>query len=223
MAAPQRQLLSCCDCLLAPRRVLEQLQPRPDTQEVHGMAPLEAALAWLTRRHQQGKRCVVLTSGDPLWFGLGRALLQRFSPEDLAFSPAATSMQQLFARLKRPWQDVTWVSLHGRDADRLVAALPAPPQRPGGADGSMPGRAGGRGGRPPFQPDDRLLRPLAGGTSGASHGAPAPSAARCTAHGRGPPQSAWCCCAAPSPVLRRCPGLAWTTVSGASTRIIRAS
>ncbi|KKZ13236.1 MAG: hypothetical protein TE42_01025 [Candidatus Synechococcus spongiarum SP3] len=123
MAAPQRRLLSCCDCLLAPRRVLERLQPRSKTQEVHSMDPLEAALAWLTQRHRQGKHCVVLTSGDPLWFGLGRALLQRFSQKDLVFYPAATSMQQLFARLKRPWQDATWVSLHGRDADSLAATL----------------------------------------------------------------------------------------------------
>ena len=123
MAAPQRQLLSCCDCLLAPQRMLEQLQPRPKTQEMHGMDPLDAALEWLTQRHQQGKHCVVLTSGDPLWFGLGRVLLQRFSADDLTFYPAATSMQQLFARLKRPWQDATWVSLHGRDADCLVAKL----------------------------------------------------------------------------------------------------
>lgn len=124
MAASQRQLLRRCDCLLAPRRMLEQLQPRSNTQEMHSMEPLDAALAWLTQRHRQGKHCVVLTSGDPLWFGLGRVLLQRFPPEDLGFYPAATSMQQLFARLKRPWQDATWVSLHGRDAaDSLVATL----------------------------------------------------------------------------------------------------
>ena len=123
MAAPQRQLLSGCDCLLAPRRVLEQLEPRSDTQEVHGMEPLDAALTWLSHQHQQGKHCVVLTSGDPLWFGLGRVLLQRFSPEDLFFYPAATSMQQLFARLKRPWQDATWASLHGRTADNLTTKL----------------------------------------------------------------------------------------------------
>ena len=123
MAAPQHQLLRACDCLLAPRRLLEQLESCRDTQETHGMEPLEAALAWLNRRYRQGKHCVVLTSGDPLWFGLGRALLQRFSPEDLFFHPAATSMQQLFARLRRPWQDATWASLHGRAADNLVAKL----------------------------------------------------------------------------------------------------
>lgn len=123
MAAPQRKLLNCCDCLLAPQRVLEQLKPWLARQEVHSMDPLDAALAWLAQRHQQGNRCVVLTSGDPLWFGLGRALLQRFPPDDLVFDPAATSMQQLFARLKRPWQDATWVSLHGRSADNLAAKL----------------------------------------------------------------------------------------------------
>ena len=124
MAAPQRQLLDRCDCLLAPQRLLEQLQSRADAPEIHGMDPLEAALQWLTRRHQQGRHCVVLTSGDPLWFGLGRVLLQRFPPQDLAFHPVATAMQQVFARLKRPWQDATWVSLHGRDAaDTLAATL----------------------------------------------------------------------------------------------------
>ena len=123
MAAPQRQLLSACDCVLAPQRVLDHLKPWSDRQEMHSMDPLDSALAWLTHRHQQGRHCVVLASGDPLWFGLGRALLQRFSPEDLSFHPAATSMQQLFARLKRPWQDATWVSLHGRATDHLVARL----------------------------------------------------------------------------------------------------
>ncbi|OOV34356.1 precorrin-6y C5,15-methyltransferase (decarboxylating) subunit CbiE [Candidatus Synechococcus spongiarum] len=123
MAAPQHQLLSCCDCLLASRRVLERLQPWSARQEMHSMDPLDTALTWLTRRYRQGKHCVVLTSGDPLWFGLGRVLLQRFPPEDLSFHPAATSMQQLFARLKRPWQDVTWASLHGRTTDNLVAKL----------------------------------------------------------------------------------------------------
>ena len=123
MAAAQRQLLSSCDCLLAPRRLLEQLKPRPHRPEIHSMDPLDATLAWLTQRYQQDKHCVVLTSGDPLWFGLGRVLLQRFPPEDLSFYPGATSMQQVFARLKRPWQDATWVSLHSRDTDALVAKL----------------------------------------------------------------------------------------------------
>ncbi len=79
-------------------------------------APLAAALA-------AGQPAVVLASGDPLWFGIGRLLLQWFRPEQLRFQPAPSSMQLAFARIGRPWQDATWISLHGRDPDPLAALL----------------------------------------------------------------------------------------------------
>jgi precorrin-6Y C5,15-methyltransferase (decarboxylating) len=66
---------------------------------------------------------VVLASGDPLWFGIGRLLLQRFGAERLRFQPAPTSLQLAFARIGRPWQDASWISLHGRDSEPLAAAL----------------------------------------------------------------------------------------------------
>ncbi len=70
-----------------------------------------------------GQRVVLLASGDPLWFGIGRLLLQAFPPEQLRFHPAPTSLQLAFARLGRPWQDAAWVSLHGRDPEPLAVAL----------------------------------------------------------------------------------------------------
>lgn len=66
---------------------------------------------------------VILVSGDPLFFGLGRLLLQYFSPELLSFHPHVSSMQLAFSRIKVPWQDATLVSLHGRKSDALVTAL----------------------------------------------------------------------------------------------------
>lgn len=70
-----------------------------------------------------GQTVVVLASGDPLWFGIGRLLLQHFPAEQLRFHPAPSSLQLAFARLGRPWQDASWVSLHGRDPEPLAAAL----------------------------------------------------------------------------------------------------
>jgi precorrin-6Y C5,15-methyltransferase (decarboxylating) len=49
--------------------------------------------------------------------------LQRFGAEQLQFHPAPSSLQIAFARLARPWQDASWVSLHGRDPEPLLAAL----------------------------------------------------------------------------------------------------
>ena len=66
---------------------------------------------------------VVLASGDPLWFGLGRILCDRIGAERLRFHPAPTSLQLAFARIGRPWQDADWVSLHGRDPEILASTL----------------------------------------------------------------------------------------------------
>jgi precorrin-6Y C5,15-methyltransferase (decarboxylating) len=78
--------------------------------------PVEDALA-------AGRPAVMLASGDPLWFGIGRLLLLRFGPERLRFHPAPSSLQLAFARLGRPWQDASWISLHGRDPEPLAGAL----------------------------------------------------------------------------------------------------
>lgn len=66
---------------------------------------------------------VVLASGDPLFFGLGRLLLAHLPAESLTFHPHLSAVQLAFSRLKLPWQGATLVSAHGRSTDALVAAL----------------------------------------------------------------------------------------------------
>jgi precorrin-6B C5,15-methyltransferase / cobalt-precorrin-6B C5,C15-methyltransferase len=66
---------------------------------------------------------VVLTSGDPLFFGLGRLLLAELPPESLTFHPHLSSIQLAFSRIKQPWQDARLVSVHGRSLEELVQAL----------------------------------------------------------------------------------------------------
>jgi precorrin-6Y C5,15-methyltransferase (decarboxylating) len=66
---------------------------------------------------------VILVSGDPLFFGLGRLLLTWFPPEDLIFHPHVSSIQLAFNRIKMPWQDAVIVSGHGRSLETLNQAL----------------------------------------------------------------------------------------------------
>lgn len=66
---------------------------------------------------------VVLASGDPLFFGLGRLLLTALPPEHITFHPHVSSMQLAFSRLKMPWQNATLVSAHGRSTEALMAVL----------------------------------------------------------------------------------------------------
>ncbi|HMF15701.1 MAG TPA: precorrin-6y C5,15-methyltransferase (decarboxylating) subunit CbiE [Gemmataceae bacterium] len=70
-------------------------------------------------------RTVVLASGDPLYFGIGRALLQALPREDLVFLPHVSSVQLAFARLKETWNDACVVSVHGRPMESLLPALAA--------------------------------------------------------------------------------------------------
>ena len=74
------------------------------------------------------KKTIVFSGGDPLWFGIGRLLIQNFPLSKLYFEPAATSFQLAFSRLGKPWQNTQWISLHGRDPlqfEKAIKKLPS--------------------------------------------------------------------------------------------------
>ena len=66
---------------------------------------------------------ILFSRGDPLWYGIGRVLLNNFTKEELFFYPGKTSLQLAFSRLKKSWQDVKAVSMHGREINDLVRVL----------------------------------------------------------------------------------------------------
>jgi precorrin-6B C5,15-methyltransferase / cobalt-precorrin-6B C5,C15-methyltransferase len=72
------------------------------------------------------RRTVVLGSGDPNFFGVARFLLRNLPKERIEIFPNVTSVQYAFARIKEPWDDAIFVSVHGRGLkgaiDRIVAA-----------------------------------------------------------------------------------------------------
>ena len=80
--------------------------------------------SWL---RSQKTDVILITRGDPLWFGIGRILLENFSKDELSFYPSNTCIQLAFNKLKIPWQDTVNISMHGRDSTKLVEALKARP------------------------------------------------------------------------------------------------
>jgi len=81
-------------------------------------------IQWL---RSQKTDVILISRGDPLWFGIGRILLENFSKDELSFYPSNTCIQLAFSKLKIPWQDTVYVSIHGRDSTRLVEALKTKP------------------------------------------------------------------------------------------------
>ena len=66
---------------------------------------------------------ILISRGDPLWYGIGRILLKNFSPDELYFYPANTCIQLAFSKLKKSWQDTKIISIHGRDSQELIKNL----------------------------------------------------------------------------------------------------
>ncbi len=75
---------------------------------------------WLKK---QKTNVILISRGDPLWFGIGRILIENFSEEELYFYPGTSSLQLAFSKLKKTWQDSSFISVHGRDYSKLIKAL----------------------------------------------------------------------------------------------------
>ncbi len=65
-------------------------------------------------RGNAGKRSIaLLASGDPLFFGIGRRVLEEFGPGRVEMLPDLSSIQIAFSRIREPWDDAFLMSLHG--------------------------------------------------------------------------------------------------------------
>ncbi len=132
LGGSQKKLILNSKGIAAPKRLLKNLQPWWDKnskgQKIPAVIPSDnpqELIDWL--KHQKGMS-VVLASGDPLWFGIGRHLIAMLPNKRLYFHPAPTSLQLAFARIGRPWQDASWISLHGRDPSPLADLLKQRPK-----------------------------------------------------------------------------------------------
>lgn len=90
-------------------------------EQRHWPSPLGAAMDELDGL--RGTPTVVLATGNPMWFGIGATLAKRFPPEEMTVLPAPSAFGLAAARLGWPLSDVETMTLHGRPADRLRAAL----------------------------------------------------------------------------------------------------
>ncbi|MGV9561779.1 precorrin-6y C5,15-methyltransferase (decarboxylating) subunit CbiE [Streptomyces sp. NPDC003480] len=92
------------------------------------LGPLGPALDAIERCLDKGRRVAVLASGDPAFFGIVRALAERFGPERLEVRPGVSSVAAAFARLGLPWDDAVVVSAHGRALRTAVQVCRARPK-----------------------------------------------------------------------------------------------
>ncbi|MFC0282568.1 precorrin-6y C5,15-methyltransferase (decarboxylating) subunit CbiE [Camelimonas abortus] len=71
----------------------------------------------------RGQAVCVLASGDPMHFGVGATLARRLPPAEMQVYAQPSAFTLAAAHLGWPLQDVTLISLHGRDETALLDAL----------------------------------------------------------------------------------------------------
>ena len=102
-----------------------QLDLLPDTiaaERVPWPSPLRPFVAELVSRYRS-RGLVVLASGDPMFFGIGRALVEEVGPQSLLVLPHPSSISLACARLGWPVEDIDVVSLVGRPLASLTTSL----------------------------------------------------------------------------------------------------
>ena len=113
--------LTDADVVIGSERQLETVRrilDRPFNEVEKIKLPPLKELAALLDSHE-GKRVIILASGDPLYYGIGRWLATRYSPKQLRFYPGVSSIQAACHSIGLSLQDTQVISLHGRPLVKL--------------------------------------------------------------------------------------------------------
>jgi len=84
---------------------------------------LEAEMSTALRQVHQAltaERPVLVSGGDPLFYGVARYLCDRLGKDQFEVIPHVSSMQLAFARVKETWDDAYLTSLAGRPLESVV-------------------------------------------------------------------------------------------------------
>jgi len=116
LTATARQRLEAADLVIGARPALAGFKGRAEQVEIGG--DLDA----IVRRIEaaQSKRIVVLTAGDPLFYGTARFLCDRLGKERFEVTPHVSSMQLAFARVKESWDDAYLTNLATQPLELVV-------------------------------------------------------------------------------------------------------
>ncbi|CAL9405117.1 Precorrin-6Y C(5,15)-methyltransferase [decarboxylating] [Streptomyces sp. enrichment culture] len=117
-----RAVLRDAQVVIGGPRQLDLLPYECGGERIAWPSPLRPAVPGLLAAHA-GRRVAVLASGDPMFYGIGRALTEVLGAGAVHVLPHPSSVSYAAARLGWPLEDVEVVTLVGRPADRLAAAL----------------------------------------------------------------------------------------------------
>ena len=117
------RLIDSAEVLAGGDRLLALFSDHPAVK-VLIKSPLKNVIDRINQEMQSHRKVVVLADGDPLFFGIGKRLIDAFGKGTVVIYPNVTTLQVAASKLKIPWHDIQTISLHGRkDIQPLLTAL----------------------------------------------------------------------------------------------------
>jgi len=113
-----RRILLGADHVLVNERLKEVFRRYDEYRHVEGSLRLindvDETMEFIRAEMQKGRGAIVLIAeGDPMFFGIGRRVVQEFGRESVEIFPDLSSIQVAFSRIKETWGDAFLISLHG--------------------------------------------------------------------------------------------------------------
>ncbi len=110
-----RSKLQESDVIVGGKRHLELVREFIHLKDVITIgSDLEAVLKLVEEKFKMGKKVVVLNSGDPLFFGFAKRLIEHFGKDNCQVIPTLSSVQLAFSKIKESWDDAKIISIHTR-------------------------------------------------------------------------------------------------------------
>ena len=113
LTARHLEIIDKADTLVGGKRLLDLFKESRARQKVIGK-DVDGVIRFV-KNERKKKRVVVLASGDPMFYGIGRRMLDAIGAKNTLIYPNISSIAAAFARIKEPWDDVFVISLHGRE------------------------------------------------------------------------------------------------------------
>ena len=113
-----RRIIAEADVVLGAPAMLRLLNEAPARK-----VPLDPDMPTALRQVREAlaaRRPVLVSTGDPLFYGVARYLCDRLGKDQFEVVPHVSSMQLAFARVKESWEDAYLTNLAGRPLEAIV-------------------------------------------------------------------------------------------------------
>ena len=117
LSSNARHLIETAEVILGGERH-HSLTPDTTAARIAWPSPFDAMID--TIRAHQGRRFVILVTGDPLWYSVGARILRSIPSEEVCFHPQLSAFQWAAARMGWSLADLDTLTIHGRDAEQAI-------------------------------------------------------------------------------------------------------